>query len=219
MAERNIKEWFDGRIKFEGHVRDITDDRFDDLLIEDSFVDGGAAPLNLVLFFGGTIACFRQPDEALRVIEKSMGKDDLLLYSKKLDTDSTRQELNLNTGDHDPKKPLNEQFKLPIELLNIDESWYDVEKGFDEKERARYMRIRLKVSLSMKFELNGRHRMVELKKNDTILVWRARHQNALDVIQQFEHNGFNVLNTVKTRDNEYMFLAAEIRTGADGQGS
>ncbi|HSD56179.1 MAG TPA: L-histidine N(alpha)-methyltransferase, partial [Candidatus Saccharimonadales bacterium] len=97
IAEQNIKEWFNGEVNFEGHIRDIVYDRFDDLLVSDSFGAEAGSTVNLVLFLGGTLANFREPSHALSTIHDSMGKNDLLFFTKKLDTQKSRRFFELAT--------------------------------------------------------------------------------------------------------------------------
>jgi len=209
IARRNIQAWFGDEVRLETHVRDIGDDRFDDLLVDDYF-RGDDAPINLVLLLGGTLANFRSPDEALRVIGKSMGKQDLLVYTIKLDTQNSRRFFDFSA---DAKvEPLSYRHKLVLDLLNIDSSFYDVEQLFDDEARSRLIRVRLKVAVSVDFKLGDGHRRLEFNKDDTILVWRSTHQTASEVTEQFARNGFEVLQTSKTRDHEYLLTISEIMT-------
>ncbi|HYG83635.1 MAG TPA: L-histidine N(alpha)-methyltransferase [Verrucomicrobiae bacterium] len=207
IAEQNIKEWFDDKVNFEGHVRDILTDRFDDLLARDSF-DGSNA-MNVVLLLGGTLSNLRNPEYTLELIHRSMGRNDLLVFTRKLDTPRARTFFDFNPDDS--VAPLPPRHKMIPDLLNIDESFYDVEQLFDTTDQARYIRIRMKVTLSIIFEIDGRERTVTLEKGDALLLWRARHQNTFDVIRQFDRNNFELLNASKTRDNEYILLIYEVK--------
>jgi uncharacterized SAM-dependent methyltransferase len=199
IAQRNIKEWFGNKVRFESHVRDISRRGFDDLLIEDYFGNDEKPPINVVLLFGGTLSNLRMPDDALRVINNSMSTSDLFIYYMKLDTSNSRRYF----------VPF-DTHRMPVDLLNIDPSWYEVETFFDEQQKARFMRIRLTVALSIKFEVNQGQRQLDFAKDETILVWRYWHQNALDVITQLDRNRFDLLRATKTADDEY--LLAILRT-------
>lgn len=207
IAERNVKEWFDGRVHFEGHVRDILTDPFDDLLAIESY--DGSDSINLVLLLGGTLSNLRAPEHTLQLIHRSMGRRDLLVFSRKLDTLRARTFFDFNPDDS--VAPLPPSQKMIPDLLNIDESFYDVEQLFDPSDQARYIRIRLKVTLSIVFEVGGRERTVTLEKGAALLLWRARHQNTFDVIREFDRNSFELLNASKTRDNEYVLLVYEVK--------
>ncbi|SMD14634.1 L-histidine N(alpha)-methyltransferase [Kibdelosporangium aridum] len=210
IAERNVKAWFDGQVNFEGYVRDILTDRFDDLIAADSF--DGSDSLNLVLLLGGTLSNLPDPEHTLQLIHRSMDRRDLLVFTRKLDTPQARTFFDFNPDDS--VAPLPPSQKMIPDLLNIDESFYDVEQLFDPTDQARYIRIRLKVTLSIVFEMGGRERTVTLDKGEALLLWRARHQNTLDVIRQFDRNNFELLNTSKMRNNEYILLVYEVREDA-----
>ena len=47
IAERNIKAWFGDQVKFEGYVKDITYERFDDLIVDDMLNQGDERVANI----------------------------------------------------------------------------------------------------------------------------------------------------------------------------
>src|SRR6185369_6229936 len=125
-----------------------------------------------------------------------MNRNDLLIYNLKLDNEATRRYFDF--GISAERTPLDAQAKLLVDTLNIDESFYDVEMGYDPERRERYIRIRLKVALTIKFAFEKGERLIEFNKNDTILLWRYWHQNAHEVTAQLERNGFDTLQTSQT---------------------
>lgn len=205
IVERNFASWFGDQVKFEGYVRDINYERFDDLLAEETFGADSESTLNLVLFLGGTLNNFREPSHPLMTIHDSMSKKDLLLFTKKLDTEKSRRYFELAA-------PGNQEIDLVPNLLNIDESYYDLEQFFDEHKMAREVRIRLNVAISLEFELNGRSRLLELNKGDSILLWRARHQSAVQAIEQFDSNNFELLQVSRSKDLDYLLTLSKIKT-------
>lgn len=210
IAERNIKEWFGDRVKFEGYVRDITYERFDDLLVDDMLDKNADKTINLALLLGATPMNFQAPYDPLKVIYSSMGRDDLLIYSDKPDTEADRRYFAVNA---DPgASALSSKYSFIFDLLNIDESLYDVETGFNSEKRVRYIRVRLKVSLTIKFKFENGERNVKFDKGDTILLWRAWHQTALEVISEFEKTGFTLLQLSLTKDRQYFLSISGVET-------
>lgn len=212
IAERNIKEWFGGRVAFEGYQLDITFERFANILAEDYLKKGSKDAVNLVLFLGGTPYNFRNPDDAFRTINESMNPNDLLIYTDKLENEAMRPQW----FDHNAKPgklTLAPIHRLLFDLLNIDESFYDVEMGFDKENRQRYARARLKVALTLKFDFEDGERALEFEKGDTILLWRSWQMTATRVVGQFDRNGFYVLHSSQTEDHEYILNVAEVKRG------
>jgi uncharacterized SAM-dependent methyltransferase len=209
IAERNIYNWFDDRISFEGYECDINYDRFSDLLIQEYVKENAKDTINLVLLLGGTLANMRTPDGAYKVIHDSMGINDFLIYTKKLDTQATRQyfDFSVNPG----VARLAEIHRLVVDLLNIEESYYDVELGYDPDLKQRIERLRLKVSLAIKLKFKEGEREIELTKGSSILTWRAHQQSANDVHEQFERNDFYILNSMQTDDCEYILTVAKVK--------
>lgn len=210
VSERNIKKWFGNSIRFEKHKLNIAYDRFDNLLINDSFETDKT--VNLVLFLGATILNLREPEHAIQTINNSMGKDDLLLLSLKLDTENARRYFDFAANKGASTLDLKE--RAILDLMNIDPSYYEVEQFFDEAKMARQIQVRLKVALSIEFRVGDGKRIVDLNKDDSILLWRAKHQTAIDTINQFDRNGFDLVQATRSKDQEFLLLIAKIKTDA-----
>jgi len=202
IAEQNVAEWFDGKVKFEGHVRDISFERFDDLLVDDMLGSNSDDTLNIVLVLGSTPANFRFPMDVLRVIYSSMGNNDLLLYTRKPDTKAARRYFDFNPDRG--ATTLSPLYSFALGLLGLDPSLYEAEMGFDEETRMRFVQIRLKTSVTIKFEFDEGERDVTFEKGDTILLLRVWHQTVLELISQFDEVGFTLLHSSLTKDREYL---------------
>lgn len=206
IAKGNIKKWFNDKVQFEAHKRDINYDLFKDLIVEESYAPN-SRQLNIVLFLGGTLSNMRQPDLVLQVINNSMGRDDILLYSLKIDSEMSRRYF------HDTYGELGERHKLVLDLLNIEPSMYEVEQFYDDVQRARFKRIKLKLDLTLKFTFGKGEKVLHLPKDKTILVWRAAHKNAVEVIEQFDRNGFDLLHASRTEDKSFLLMISKIKVG------
>ncbi len=146
--------------------------------------------------------------DVLRVIYNSMGDTDILVYTRKPDTRAARRYFDFN-----PDKTtttLSPIYSFVLNLLGIDRSLYDVEMGFNEDTRMRYVRIRLKASLSICFKFEDSEQEVKLEKGDTILLLRVWHQTVLELISQFDGVGFNLLHSSLTKDKEYLLTVSGI---------
>lgn len=207
IAQANIEQWFGGKVEFVGDLRDINYERFADLLM-DSSSEGDS--INVVLFFGCTLHNMRSIDEVLRTIYHSMSPPDILICPLKLDTLATRNSFYF--VDSAKEQPLAVHHKFLVDLLGITPDLYDVEMGFDKDIKARYLRLRLKVAVTLKLKLNEATHTINLNKDDTLLVWRYWHKTALEVIGQFERNGFGILQTSQTADHDCMLTICDIKT-------
>jgi uncharacterized SAM-dependent methyltransferase len=210
IAGQNIKKWFNGQVAYEGYELDINYDRFTNILAEEYIKKESKDTVNLVLVFGGTLGNLRSPDGALKAIRDSMGRNDFFLHTQKLDTETTRRYFDFNLGQGNSSLAPNHRFIF--DLLNIDESFYEAEMGYDEQRNERYIRVRLKVAVTIKFEFEGGERLVELNKDDTLLLWRYWHQNVFEVLRLFERNDFNPLQVSQTEDREYLLTISQIKS-------
>jgi len=212
IAERNIKKWFGDTVKFEGHVRDITYERFSDLLSPDSF-DKDMPVRNLVLFLGGTFANFRDKRQIIQTVHNSMGRNDFLTFSMQLDTPRARQHF-----DYPTEQVASGEIQLPtksrfmVEQLNIDRSLYDFQLIFDEQKMARRLLITLRFALSIEFQFEGKTRVIHFNKGEHILLWQHTHQNSFQTVVQFNENGFDPIEVMKSPDGECLFAMFTIKT-------
>lgn len=214
IAKRNIEQWFGDSVKFEGYVRDVSFERFDDLLVDDMLSDNADETINLALILGATPINLRTPGDMLRTIYASLGHEDLVIHTIKPDFEEDRRYFDFNSG---PKiESLSPNHSFILDLLNIDNSLYDAEMGYDEQNRMRYIQARLKTSLSIQFMFSNKaKRSVYLEKGDTILLWRAWHLSATEIISNFEKVGFALLQSSMTKDRQYLLIISGINNKAN----
>lgn len=210
IARRNVREWFGDHVPFTAYAADINYDRFTDLLAEYAVGENAESTVNILLVLGGTFANLRQPDGAFKIIHDSMNRNDLLVYNLKLDSEAARHYFDFGIGNRMPE--IDAKAKMILDLLNIDQSFYDVEMGYDEAQRERYIRIRLKVELTIKFAFEKGERLVAFNKNETVLLWRYWHQDVQDVIGRLYHNDFDVLQSSMTEDKDYLLTISRVKS-------
>ncbi len=210
ITRSHVQEWFGDKINFEGHVRDFSSERFDDLFADDYAGDDIDVPVNLVLLLSGTLCNFRSPDQALLAINNSLGLNDVMLYTTKLDTPNTRRYFDL--GLESKPRPQDFLFHFVLDMLNIDESLYELDQVYDEQKHARSISMRPTVDIVIEFDFPSGTRTVQLNKNQPFLLWRYWHFSALEVINQFDRDGFTLLQATKSREQDYLMLLSRIKT-------
>lgn len=212
LAKRNIETWFGDAVVFEGYQRDITRDRFAGILAGDYIKNTAQHTGNLILFLGGTLQNFRKRDIPLQVINDSMGANDFLIHTQKLDSLASRRYFDFNSEPRNTS--LSPNHRLIFDLFNIDEDFYDVEMGYDSSADERYIRIRLKVALNINFKFDNGERELAFNKGESILLWRASQDKAIDIINQFDRNDFYVLQSSQTEDQEYILTLSRVKRDA-----
>lgn len=210
IAQKNIEEWFGSKVKFEGYVRDIAYDRFDDLVVDDMLGENAGETINLALLLGATPMNFRDPYTPLRVIAASLGRDDLLIYTDKPDTEKERRSFDINDGPQENN--LSNKYSFMLDLLGINGSLYDVKMGFDKQKRIRYIQVKLKTSVTIQLKFDGEDVKVDFEKGDVILVLRVWHQTVVEIVSGFEKSGFSLLQSSLTKDREYLLTISGIET-------
>jgi len=165
------------------------------------------------LLLGCTPSNFRNYGEIFKVTCNSMGRNDLLLYVDKPDTEASRRYLNFSAAPGEAK--LSPNHKYILDLLNIDPSLYDAEAGFDQQKSMRYVRVRFKVALNISFQFQNINRVVSFEKGDTILLLRVWHDSALNIISTLEKAGLTLMQSSITQDRQFLLTIFGIDTGSD----
>lgn len=208
IAKRNIDAWYSGKVKFEGYVKDITHERFGSLLVPDMLAKDGNDTVNLVLLLGGTLTNFRSWSSTLSTIYGSMGQNDLFIYTDKLDTDAARRYFLLNNDMG--ANALSSKYSFIFNMLNIDKSTYDVEMGFNEAKRMRFIKVRFRQAITIQFEFEGAKQEVTFDKGEQVLLWRAWHKTSQEITSEFENAGFDLLQTSTTKNRQFLLTVAGI---------
>lgn len=221
IAKNNIESWFDGKVPFEGYVRDMTKETFDDLLVDDMLSKNSTQIINLILILGATPTNFYSFGDAFRTVYKSVSPDDILLYTDSVYTKNHRQHFDFDRrvigSSIQPKaNKLQPVHRYAVDLLDIDESFYEVEVGFDPIQRHKYVRIRLTRSITIEFEIDKHRRAVNLEKGDAILLLRVWNKTSQEIITEFEELGFTLLHSSLTQDRRFFMSISGIETKRQG---
>lgn len=208
LAEQNIQEWTNNKLIVTKLKRDLRHQGFAKELAHASFTHDDTKNLNIILFLGGTIGNFREPSHALKTIRESIHLHDILITTDKLDSTNARRFFDFNTPEDIAELALYNRFIL--ELLGIERSMYKVEQYFDANEHARRIQIKLKVSLTLEFKINGFIRKIELDKNDTLLLLRLWEWSSTQLSHLYTRSGFKQLRTILSDNEEYILLVSKI---------
>lgn len=139
-----------------------------------------------------------------------MNPNDLFIYDANLKTKNALPEWFQHES-KPGKVELSDRHRLVFDLLNIDDSFFDVEIGFDQKTNHHYTRAKFKVAVTINFEFQNGIRSVELIKGDYITVWRFMQIDASEAIGQLEHNNFYLLHSSHTKDRRQVLTISEVK--------
>ena len=202
IAEKNVRSWYGDSVQFEGHVRDMTFERFDDLLVEDMLESNSHKVINLVLLLGATPTNFRSYSGAFTTIYNSMRKNDLILYTDKIDSEASRRYFDFQTSFH----------TYILDLMNISADLYETEAGFDKEKLMRYIRVRLNTAVTIEFTFEDKVHQVIIEKGETILMLRIWHLTTLRTISEFDKTGFVLLHANLTTDRQFFLSISGVET-------
>lgn len=208
LAKRHIEGWFGGRIKCEARELDVAHERFADIFTDEYLQDDDA--INLVMFLGATPNNLREPRDAFRTIRESMNSRDLLIYTDKLEPEDAPPEW-YEHGAKYGKSEVMSLLRLVYDMLNVDESLYDVEVGIDRRVGQRYARTRFKVALNIDFEVGNIAKKLHFEKGETITLWRCWRTTPSSLAGLLDSAGFYVLHTSQSEDHNYILAIAEVK--------
>jgi uncharacterized SAM-dependent methyltransferase len=209
ITERNILEWFDGEVKVDKYIKDITVERFDEIALNGVSME---TTLNIVLFLGGTGGNFKEPDQALRLIRDSISKNDILVTSDELDNENARK--FFGSANLEPFESVLLRNKVLLDLLSFDDQSYDLERIFNEKINCNLVQARLKVGVTIHFEAGSFKRSVELHKGDVITLFRMWEWTSRELIDLYEKSGFSQLRVTKLDNQEFVLVISKVDTQA-----
>lgn len=206
IARQNVKNWFGSSLELETVERDMRYERFNDILRNESLKKEASETLNLYLLLGSTIYNFRSPEETLKMIHHSLGPNDIFLHDVGLDARRKRR-FDLGFGTEEALSP---KLKSTLDLLNIDDSYYTVERYFDKRQKQRFIRINFDVAVTLTFQFNGGERVLHLNKGESLTIFRYWHQATSDVLRKLKGAGFNLLHASHTKDREYLLTISSV---------
>lgn len=216
IAERNIKAWFHGEIHFQAHEVDLNTDRFNEILEAYTFDNQPSNTVNLLLFLGGTHHNFAFIDSSFQTIYESLGKDDFMVTSSKLDSGTSRKFFDFHpevSGKNAPLTP--EQIATldtaNLHLLGIRPEMYEIEYGFNADLFQRYILARLKHDITITLQLRGKERSIHFKEGEAIQLVRIWHQTKQDMLDLLNRTGFSVLQASHTPDMQYLLTISRIK--------
>jgi uncharacterized SAM-dependent methyltransferase len=209
ITEKNIKNWFGSTIIVEKYVRDISRQSFGDVLASDSYGEDAGETINLVLLMGGTFLNFTDPEKSLSIIQTSLGVNDLLMWTNKLDGLKSRRFFDFNIESDRNLLPFHNKYVL--DLLNINSALYDIEQFFDVKRKSRFIQVRLKATITLEFELDHYKKAVNLEKGETILILKVRHFTANEIVQMHLQASLNPIQVIQLENEEYALLISRVK--------
>jgi uncharacterized SAM-dependent methyltransferase len=211
ITKQNLKTWFGDSIEVKTHAKDITYERFAEVVAKESYRNTDqASTFTIFLFLGATIGNLKEPSQVLRVIRDSMGKDDILITSDKLDSERTRRFFDFNIVRD--VSLLSQRNRLLLDLLSIEDSFYEVEQFFDEQHSSRFIQARLKVEISITFKIGSAQKTISIHKGEPILIFRMWEWYDQELAGLYKKAGFINIRMSKTPDQDYVLLISKVDT-------
>lgn len=200
LAERNL------RAEFPDHA-----DRFE--LIHGDFagadlalaLPAGDTEARLVVAAGGTLYNFADPSALLRHLGQTMGGDDVLVLTLRIDSGFNRPSYMDKVRVGGPTKPL---FLVGLNLLGIDQSWYVNEVGFDKDRGEIFSRVRFVEPVTVAIDGDGGRRTVSFATGDTVLIFRYLFLDEEGVAAHLSRCGLRVRLLRRGESDEVVLVAA-----------
>jgi len=175
------------------------------------YLDPTQDSVNLVLFLGATPCNFRDRETAFHAIKESMNKNDIFIYTDKLERRGAPPEWFELEARH-AKPEISRQHRIVLDFMGVDEGLYDFEIGFEAEPSPgyRYARATFKTALTFIFPFKNGKRSVTLEKGQSIMLWRCWQTTKETLISMLENSGFYILHNTHSEDRTYALTIAEV---------
>jgi uncharacterized SAM-dependent methyltransferase len=208
MTSRNITKWLPN-VQIETFIRDISHERFADIIANSTFNNNSDRTTNILLFLGGTLGNFRNPDQVLSTIRDSMGKNDILITSDELDSENARNFHGFDIHIAADRGVITRNTRV-LNLMSIEPSMYELEQFFDEKECCRTTRARFSVELEVKVKIGKLYKSLTIHKGDALTLFRMWEWTGPQLEAIYEKAGFSQIRTTKLHDPEYVLMVSKV---------
>jgi uncharacterized SAM-dependent methyltransferase len=207
IAKQNLISWFGQTFPFEQYLVDINTDYVSDLLFNNT-VDDEKNVINIIFFVGGTIENQHSYDQPLRIIKDSMRPKDLFILHHRLDSPKFRLKFSFDLKKNSFKTN-NDLLDVNIllNLLNIQDSYYDVERVYDEMQNARLIKAVFKYDIDLTILIKDIKKQIYFQKGESLIFFRFNHHNLNQVIHKLNDIEFSILQLIHSVDEQdVMFI-------------
>ncbi len=214
VAERNVNEWFGDKVNFEKYEIDVSNTSFRELLFGITEKDGNESAVNLVCYVGSSIENMESNDNSLDNVKKSLGKNDILLLGRTLDSDNSKEYFDFSekNPEQSNSEEDNDKWKWFIENLGITEDCYTYQMLYDDVTKSRIGQMKLEKDLDIIFETTKFRKIVSFSKGDSIITWRHRHHSYKEIIDEMQVIGMQILQTSVSMDREQILIISSLKT-------
>jgi len=179
------------KIEIKSFMMDIEYGRFRKIFFENITSNSS----NLILFLGNTISNIDDKIQTLKNICRGIGEDDTFAITFSLDSEKNRSSLNyVKNEDSD------QAHSFLLHKMGVDTKECEIVVEFNEKEKCKTKSIILDKDYSIEFTLFGKTKLIQLEKDDRIVVWKHYLSSMEDFISDLHTAGFETLVTRKSQD-------------------
>ena len=144
---------------------------------------------------GNTITNFNDSLYILKNLQKGMVEEDILAISFSLDSNNNKSILN-----YVKNKAADAIHTIILDILGIDTSKCEAVVEYNEKEKCKTKCIILDKDYIIEFKLFGKTKLVQLEKDERIVVWKHYLSSMEDFIRDLHEAGYETLVTRKSLD-------------------
>lgn len=216
IAENNINNWFNKSIPFKGYIKDITCDKFHNVLFRES--QGQQANIvNLVLFLGSTIENLPDWKGTLSNIVSNLGRNDFLLLGQTLTSKSARLFFDLGVNSENAQIKHKNDFyadwqELMIpNLLGLQLEDYKIETRYDDASDCRIMWLIPDKEIEIKFNSPSLATTINLNKGEKIIIWKHQHHSVDEISTTLAQLGLQLLLATTSKDQAQVLTISRLK--------
>jgi uncharacterized SAM-dependent methyltransferase len=198
IAIANIKQWLPD-IQTESYVRDVENENIADILYKNK---KQGHTINIVLFVGGTLGSLTDKYQFLRNLRASVDEGDIVIFTTKLDNLTDRVEL-------EHIKDKSSRLLWIPQMLGVDVENCDIIRKYDDRINAKTAYLVLDKDYTIKFNFSGVETVINLLKNEQILIWQFHLSTISELINELDKSKLRIIQLITEKKYEYILVSCE----------
>jgi len=209
IAEENLDNWFGNNINSKFYLKDINKNSLEDIILGLNKTKNNQTK-NIIFFLETTIENQKFYTETLLNLKNSMGKDDLLIIMQSLNNSQSQLYFDLWNYEGNGTRKLPDQVAWIPELLGLSEEIYETIFEYNQKDKARFIKLKLNYEADLEFESKNFYKKVEFSKGEELIVWRHSHHPLEEIVKSYNEIDLEVKFVFNAKNQAQLIAGCQI---------
>ena len=197
IAKINLNAGIDN-LNFVSYIHDIEESDIKEICFDNKI----EKTVNLILFIGGTVGNFTNQDHIWSNLKNSLGKNDLLIISNKLDKNESKSRF-------DGVKKYYQRYLYIPNLLGLETINPKLHFIFNEKKQARCCYLELQKDYILNIKDDKIDTILKFQKGDKIEIWMHKLSTVQSLLDSLTFYGLEMVQLTTEKDGNHALVVAE----------